>query len=175
MMSKTSPSQSQGRSRVVFGEGEAVKQGEAGRAESCRTAHVVGRRLGEEPARRGVRRSPEGERKEALFRVPENRDGQSVLCCGEGRRAQPPPSLEEREGRGRRGLCFVDGGHWGRIQCKNVWGRYPAAFLTVWEVERVQDPRTDGRPPPRSAWTRRGRWSGGPLPSSSPRPWCADP
>ena len=82
-----------------------MKEGEAGRGKSCRTAHVVGRRLGEEPARRGVRRSPEGERKEALFHVPENRDGQSVLSAAAraGERSRPLPSRSVRGGAG--GVC----------------------------------------------------------------------
>lgn len=64
-----------------------------------------GKKAGEEPARRGVRRSPEGARKEALFRVPENRDGQSVLSAAAraGERSCPLPSRGVRGGAG--GVC----------------------------------------------------------------------
>lgn len=150
-----------------------------------------GKRCGEKPGTRWVRPSHEGAWRRC-FPVS-LRTGTVVLCsvsdCGEGRRAQPAfprggagrghPCWWVNESEGGFALCLlslfrlVDGGCWGKTQCKSVVGMAPAACLTLSEAERVQDSRADRRPPPRSARTRRGRRRGGPLCSSIPTPRCA--
>ena len=157
-----------------------------------------GKRCGEKPGTSWVRPSHEGARRRC-FPVS-LRTGTVVLCsvvlcsvsdCGEGRRAQPAfprggagrghPCWWVNESEGGFALCLlslfrlVDGGCWGKTQCKSVVGMAPAACLTLSEAERVQDSRADRRPPPRSARTRRGRRRGGPLRSSIPTPLVCSP